>query len=135
MINTETEKLIQLSYILIEADWQNKWLYVNWTGEQTRNSKKEGCKMILHAVSRTGFTKVLNDNRELTALWDTSLDWIKEEWFPDLRKRGVTTFAWIYAADSLLNFSIAEFTRNIRNGPVIKSFTDIEEGKAWLARI
>lgn len=120
------------SHISITVDNANRWLYVDWKGFQDNQTVRQGGLKMLSVLQRTGFSKVLNDNRNVLGTWSDAAEWVGEDWFPMMEASGLKCFAWIYSHSTFSQLS-ADKSIDVLKGAVISRFFN-EESKArqWL---
>lgn len=92
-------------FVEISFDTNNNWLHANWNGYQSDASVKEGCELILEALTRFNVSKVLNDNRQVLGIWTGVADWLARNWFPRMRAAGMKRFALIYSPSRMSQVS------------------------------
>jgi predicted glycosyl hydrolase (DUF1957 family) len=130
-----TERLIQHSYATFDIDHRNEWFYLNWIGEKNEIDINEICAQILPEIRKYGFTKVLNDNRSVTGIWNPELKYITDEWFRDIRQAGIRHFAWISNENFIHRVILESFIRSLQGAPAIRVFDTAEEAEAWLRQM
>ena len=118
-------------YLTIDTDTVNRWVATNWMGYLTAESIKAGAQAYTDALARSGFSCVLNDTREVRGPWDHSMDWVINEWAPNVAAAGLQHFALISTPDSLADGSAANFYAQLTafEGQV---FNTPEAARVWL---
>ena len=99
-------------YLTIETDHENRWIFVDWQGYLTADNIKTGAQAYIDALSRAGFSCVLNDTRSVRGPWAHSMDWVINEWAPSAAKAGLRHFAMLTTPETLADSSNATFTPN-----------------------
>jgi len=122
------------SYITIELDQENNWLYTDWIGYQTENSVMTGCEKMLEALKQYGLTKVLNDNTNVLGIWTPAAKWVGENWLPRMKASGLRQFAWVYSPSRLSQVSTEESIKHTPIPEVVQTFYDRKEAEAWLQK-
>ncbi len=69
-------------YLEMEYHASEEWLYINWIGPIKEELNPVGAEEVLLALEKYPVKKILNDNRQLTGSWDTSIRWLIDHWFP-----------------------------------------------------
>lgn len=101
----ELSQIHHRDFVEISFDSANNWIYANWKGYQSDASVKEGCELLLDALTRLKVEKVLNDNRQVLGIWTGAADWIARDWFPRMRIAGMKKFALVYSPSRLSQVS------------------------------
>ncbi|GAB3820729.1 hypothetical protein GCM10028895_21490 [Pontibacter rugosus] len=76
------------TYLTIQLDQKNKWLYNNWTGYVSTDNVRQGAISFLELLEESDCSYSLTDNRELVGPWEKSLTWIRTDWIPAAKKPG-----------------------------------------------
>ena len=84
-------------YLSIVCNDEQRWVEVNWIGYQNFESVQNGGMQMLEILKASGFTKVLNDNREVLGNWSEASDWAGTVWFPMMIDAGLRDFAWVFS--------------------------------------
>jgi hypothetical protein len=119
-------------HISMNADRENRWLYVDWKGFQDNRTVKSGCLKMLDLLKKTGYTKVLNDNRNVLGTWSDAAEWVGKDWFPMMEAAGLKHFAWIYSKSTFSQLSADKSVDSLRAGVTTRLFNDEAEAKEWL---
>lgn len=79
-------------------------------------------------------TKILNNNTLVLGIWRGAAEWVASDWFPRMRKAGLTHFAWVYSSSRLSQIS-TEDTLALIDGESygVKVFNSVAEAQPWLA--
>ena len=125
------QDLHQNSFIEIQYDNENDWLYCNWQNYQTMESIQTGGELMIKYLQETRCDKVLNDNRLVKGSWTFAADWTQNVWFPRIIEAGLRHFAWIYSPDVLAKFSVYKAAQQHKDD-VVNIFSDINQARAWL---
>ncbi|WP_062542117.1 hypothetical protein [Rufibacter tibetensis] len=124
--------LLTESHLTISIDLFSEILFVNWTGEQTEDTVKDGCQKILKYVVTNRVSKVFNDNTHVTGNWSGAAEWGAKIWFPAMYKAGVKYFAWILSPELYSQLSTqATLNYNI-SGIIILNFEEKAPAENWL---
>ncbi len=124
--------LVDAPHLTIEYDEVNEWIYVNWIGDQTVATAKDGCEKIVKAVMQKRCTKVLNDNSDVNNDWIEVAEWLAKNWFPRLYIAGCFYFAWVYSPSLECRLSIEETLRFLNVPTKTLIFEDQEIAGNWL---
>ena len=119
------------TYLTIETDEANRWIFVNWQGYLTADSIKEGAKAYTAALAASGFACVLNDTRDVRGPWDHSMDWVINEWAPNAAAAGLQYFALISTPETLADGSAANFYAQLTAFHA-DVFNNPDEARQWL---
>lgn len=123
--------LHETSYLTISYDYQNEWLYANWTGDQSLESVQAGCLSILDHLRTERCAKVLNDNTEVTSMWSDASEWVGATWFPLMAEAGLEYFAWVYSPNVYSRLS-ADLSLKHTTRPIVLAFDNQELAANWL---
>ncbi|MFD2998960.1 STAS/SEC14 domain-containing protein [Pontibacter toksunensis] len=126
------EILYRNSFILIELNYDEDCMCVNWRGYVSHHDVMAGCMEILRLVKEHKVVDILNDNTYVEGMWSGAAKWGGEFWFPALREAGLQRFAWIYSPSMLSRLSTDKTIKHTPTPDYIKTFDDIEEAKDWL---
>ena len=106
------------------------FLYVDWTGFQSKSSVYDGCEKMLHFLKLTGVSKVINDNSNAKGIWDHN--WVAVNWFPKMEKAGIKKFAWVLSPESICRFEATSAIMAISASSLVKTFENVETAKEWI---
>lgn len=126
------EILFRGTYISIEYNHIDDWMYVNWKGYQNYDSVVAGCEKMLELMKEHACYRILNDNTQVEGQWSAAAKWGAEYWFPALREAGLRWFAWIYSPRMLGRLSTDKTLNLAENPDYIQVFDDIDLAKDWL---
>lgn len=122
-------------YLSIVCNDGQRWVEVNWTGYQNFESVQNGGLQMLEILKSSGFTKVLNDNREVLGNWSEASDWAGTVWFPMMIEAGLRDFAWVFSPSIFAQLA-AQKSVDVSDGKAnVRFFHDMEEAKRWLAEV
>lgn len=124
--------MISEPHITISYDVLEDILYVDWTGNQTKESVMDGCEKMLHYLKLHHCTKDLNDNTHVTGMWVDAARWGAESWFPRMHEAGCRLFAWVYSPDLYSKLSTDKTLSYGIRGIVIATFESEDTALAWL---
>lgn len=124
--------LITTSHISIAYDILDDVLYVNWTGNQTKETVMDGCERILDYLKQYHCKKVLNDNTDVTSIWDDASEWVAVNWFPLMYEAGCKLFAWVYSPNVYSKLSAYKTLTYGIKGIIVTAFQSRENAAGWL---
>ncbi|MFB9862294.1 hypothetical protein EFA69_13290 [Rufibacter immobilis] len=124
--------LLSEPHVTIKYDVLTEILHVEWTGEQTEATVRDGCDKILKHVVSTRASKVFNDNSLVTGNWSDAAQWGAKVWFPAMYKAGVKYFAWLLSPEIYSQLSTKETLKHDINGIIILSFEERASAENWL---
>jgi hypothetical protein len=121
-------------YLTIDTDTENKWIAVTWQGYLTASNIQDGARAYTAALAQAGFSRVLNDTREVRGPWDHSLEWVVNDWAPAAARAGLRHFAMITSPESLAEGSASAFNAQLTafNAQV---FATREDAERWLRAV
>lgn len=135
-------KLIAHNHLLYESpslciyyDTTHDWIYMDWVGQQSVDSIKEGCKQLLHFLKAERCHKVLNDNTRVTNIWSDAAEFISTDFFPKAQKAGLEYLAWIYSPDQFSRLSTDEVLSRHEVSTVSIPFSNYQEAVNWLSSV
>lgn len=126
------EILFRDTYVAIELNPKDNWIYVNWRGYQNYESVLAGCEKIREFMNATACYRILNDNTQVEGQWSSAAKWVAETWFPALRQDGLQCFAWVYSSSILSRLSSDKTLKHANQPDYIHTFDDIEAAQDWL---
>lgn len=119
-------------YLQISRPDQAGWLHIDWLGYPTAANVQTGGLAYLDYLPKLGLHGVLNDNRQLVGRWDSSLDWLRDEWLPYGQQRGLRYFAYLSNPGVMAANSAAGMRQLLGEQLEIGLFTDVAEAEKWL---
>lgn len=128
----EVKNLGGNTFLELEYDAANEWLYANWIGYQTPDNIKAGITAAVELRETYQYSKILNDNRSLIGPWDMANDWLYERWVPEVTSKGIKYIAHLLSIGLLGQFSIQNLRTRLTKQIDIKLFDDMDKAKAWL---
>ena len=126
------ELLYRDFYIVIEYNYLEDWLYVNWRGYVNYDTVTAGCEKILHYMVERQCFRILNDNTYVEGIWSGASKWVGKDWMPRMRKAGMVCFAWVYSPSALSRLSTDKAIKHTDEVDLVKTFEDIEQARLWL---
>ena len=120
------------TFLTIEFDEANNWIYNNWVGVLPTEKVIQGCQATLEFLRENPSPHMLNDNREVVGSWSKANDWIAQNWMPQALSIGLKRFAHIVSPGIFGQASAAEMITRVGNQFEMRLFQDIEKAKAWL---
>jgi hypothetical protein len=127
--------LYESATVCIYFDFLDDWLYVDWIGEQTVESIKEGCEQLLLLLKAERTHKLLNDNTRVTNIWSDAAEWIATDFAPRCAYAGLEYVAWVYSPDQFSRLSADEVMERHITSTVTIAFDDIEAASQWLRSV
>ena len=124
--------LYRNSYITIQYDVVDDYLSAIWTGEQTGESIREGCELILKHLARQHGHKVLNDNTQVKGMWADAADWVANNWLPRMQQAGCQYFAHVYSPDLYSRLSADKSFANGVKDLILTTFQEKGPAQSWL---
>lgn len=129
------EILYRESYIVIELNHQDDWIYVNWRGYVNFETVTAGCEKILHCMEEHQCFKILNDNTNVEGIWSGASKWVGQDWLPRMNAAGMQCFAWVYSPSTLSRLSTDKSLRYAQENNCISTFDSKEEAEEWLRTV
>lgn len=126
------ELLFRESYIVIELNTSDNWLYINWRGYVNYDTVTAGCEKILFYMKECNCYRILNDNTNVEGIWSGASTWVGKDWFPRMQEAGLDCFAWVYSPSTLSRLSMDKSIRSTENTDCIKTFESVETAEDWL---
>lgn len=126
------ELLYRESYIVIEYNYVEDWLYVNWRGYVNYDTVTAGCEKILHYMVARNCYKILNDNTNVEGIWSGASKWVGTDWMPRMRLAGLQCFAWIQSPSTLSQMSTNKALKYTEETDLVNLFEDKEQAMLWL---
>lgn len=110
----------------------NAWVYVDWRNTPSENTVKLGCEAMLELLRENNCRLVLNDNRNVIGPWNSSAQWVAEDWFPRMIHAGLVKFAWIQSPNLLSKFAARQSTAYNHRSNAIRLFEHETDALQWL---
>ena len=120
-------------YLTIDTDTANRWILVDWIGYLTADSIRAGAQAYTDALTKSGFSCVLNDTRSVRGPWDHSMDWVINVWAPNAAAAGLKHFAMVSTPESLADGSAANFYAQLTAFQA-EVFDNLSSARAWLSQ-
>lgn len=119
-------------YFQIEAEPGKDYLRVTWIGFITGERAKNGLLKENEAMTATGRTKFLVDNRKQKGPFPKGIDrWILDNWMLEAKKLGFAKSAQILSENAFTELSSKQLEKTL--GSAIANFSDEESAIKWLA--
>ena len=128
----EVKNQVGNTFLVLEYDQDNEWLYANWIGYQTVENIKKGVAAAGSLYRRFPYSKVLNDNRSLIGPWDKANEWLQQELAPDASPISIKFIAHVISPGIFGQLSVQDLQIRLINKIEIKLFEDIERAQDWL---
>jgi hypothetical protein len=135
----EKELKDEFGNIFVQVEnWKDKNItYVNWIGDNLIiEDIKKGAMLGLKEITESKTPFIINDNRQVTGVWDEVNDWLANEWMPKAIEAGLRKFAHIIT-DDLFGQLSAEFmeenSKKVEGNFQMRLFNNQEEAEEWLA--
>ncbi|MBC5994452.1 hypothetical protein [Pontibacter cellulosilyticus] len=130
----QNKTLVVEPHITIGFNSLNHIIYVDWTGDQTKESVQDGCEKMLDLLKQYHCTKVLNDNTNVTSIWLEAAWWVAVDWFPRMYEAGCRLFAWVESPHQLGKLSIEETLKFEITGVIALTFQNKQLAEEWLLK-
>ena len=117
--------------ISISYDNRNNWLYLDWHGEQTLTSVRENCLILAQCFLDRNYTRVLNDNTNVTSFTREVFEWLATDFLPYMHLAQIEYMAWVCSVDMDAQFytDISLYKNTV---PVVALFDDLASAYSWL---
>jgi hypothetical protein len=132
IVKKEIKNTLDRTFIFIELDEENKWVYNNWVGYQSFDSVVAGANACLDYLEPQKCKAILNDNRQVVGPWDHATDWIANDWTPRAIRAGLKYFAHVVDDQTLAAMSAGEMHQKVGDIFEMKVFNQIEDARDWL---
>ncbi len=131
----EREILFNESFLVIEYDPKNNWVYTHWHGHPDELQIETGLNKILQCLETKKCSKVLNDNILVENALTQLQNWQTCNWFARAIKAGLRSIAYIYS-HSMYSCVNREIGFPPSDGSYqVNNFKDTESAKAWLRSV
>lgn len=125
------ELLYEAKNLEVSYDSAHQFIYCNWIGFQNKEMIMTSGAVILELFKEKGYSKVLNDNTEVTGPWQEAAEWTSHVWFPLMIEAGLRHFAWIFSPNL---FSELSARKAMPVSDVVKSFNSYHDAYDWLIK-
>jgi len=119
------------TFLYLEYDQVNQWLYANWIGYQSVDNVKRGVMEIVQMLDKYNFSKLLNDNRALIGPWDKANAWVEGSILPAGGSR-IKYMAHVISPGIFGQLSVQDLQARLQDKIQIKLFEDIRKAEDWL---
>lgn len=119
-------------FIEISTDDDNNWIYANWMGQLSEDDLKAGAMAVLELIEKTGYKRLLNNNKELIGHWNESNQWIATVWIPKAMALGFRQFAHVLSDYSYGQLSAEQMKLNVGSSFEMQLFKNMNTAKEWL---
>ncbi|WP_316799522.1 MASE3 domain-containing protein [Pedobacter frigidisoli] len=119
-------------HLRIWCNQEKGWLDVNWTGYQNVETVQNGGLQMLSILKKSGFKKVLNDNREVLGNWSEASDWAAKVWFPMMIAAGLKDMAWVFSPSIFSQLAAQKSVDESDGAANVNFFHDMDEAVKWL---
>lgn len=118
--------------VTVYWDGEHCRIYVDWRNIPSDRTVQRGCEEMLRLLAQHRCRQVLNDNRNVLGPWNSSAQWVAENWFPRMLDAGLKKFAWLQSSNSLSKFAARQSTALNQDSGVIRLFESEEDALSWL---
>ncbi len=133
---TDSTLLFDETFLDISFDPERLWIHLNWKGYQTDASVKAGCEHLLELMVEHHLYKVLNDNTNALGIWIGTAPWLAFNYFPRIRRAGLTGCAHVYGPSRLSQISADAALKLLPTHTVnIQAFHEMDDARKWLSRL
>jgi hypothetical protein len=135
LLNEMAYKILVLEpFITIQYRFDFGGLYVDWTGDQSKESVIQGCELMLECLKSEKCRKILNDNSNVTSIWSDASEWVARDWFPRMSEAGMDYFAWVYSPNVYSKLS-TDKTLAYTPKSLIIPFYSVASAEEWLKAV
>jgi hypothetical protein len=120
--------------VTVHWDGEHDRVYVDWRNIPSDRTVQRGCEEMLTLLAQRKCRHVLNDNRNVVGPWNSSAQWVAENWFPRMLAAGLKKFAWLQSANSLSKFAARQSTALNQDSGAIRLFESENEALDWLSQ-
>jgi len=115
----------------ISYDNKNNWLYLEWQGEQTLTNVRKSCLLIAQCFLQRSYTRVLNDNSNVTSYTREVFAWLSSDFLPYMHLAHIEYVAWVFLPEIDKQFytNIALYKDS---SPIVALFEDLASAYSWL---
>lgn len=107
---TTMDTFYQEDDVTVYWDEINRWIYVDWRNTPSEITVKQGCVEKLKLLCPNNCSRVLNDNRNVIGPWNSSAQWVTEDWFSRMISSGLMKFACLQSPNLLSKFAARQST-------------------------
>ena len=120
------------TFLTINHDPAENWLYTDWIGYPTPGNVAKGSIAYLDALKALNLNSILNDNRHLVGRWDQSLNWVEQVWLPYAVEAGLKRFAHVAPTDALATGAASVMQNIVKNHVNMQVFSGLADARNWL---
>ncbi|MES2764954.1 MAG: hypothetical protein V4642_03745 [Bacteroidota bacterium] len=121
------------TFIEIEYDEENGWIYNRWSGLITMNDIKKGALACLEVLEEKKVKVIVNDHTKLITKWDSINDWLAKEWIPRAMESGLECFAHVVNPIHHIGESAAmAMKERVAENFRMEIFHTIDDAKYWI---
>ena len=118
--------------VTVSWDAAHNRVYVDWRAIPSDVTVQNGCEEMLKLLIKRNCRFVLNDNRHVIGPWNSSAQWVAENWFPRMLGAGLEKFAWVQSKNLLSKFASRQTTALNKDSGAIRLFDNYEDAVRWL---
>lgn len=122
------------TFLYLEYDQENYWLYANWIGYQLVENVIKGLTEFQNLHKQYKFNKCLNDNRALIGPWDKANPIVVESLASKGSPDRLKYMAHVISPGIFGQLSVQDLQVRLQNRVEIKLFKDINRAEAWLKK-
>lgn len=120
------------TYLTVEYDQPNNWIYNDWQGLLSTESVIQGSTGVLRVLEQTRCPYILNDNRHVLGSWKQANEWIEQTWMPLALVAGLRYHAHIVAPGVFGQASAEDMHLRVGLRFQMRLFESMAEAQAWL---
>lgn len=127
------QPLVTSPSLHLSLDTEQHWLYAEWRGEQSEDSIRQGCELVLHHLAAQHCHKILNDNSSATGDWSITAKWLATYFLPQAGELGLQYVASVYSPGIISRYSTALALDYFRQeAPWALAFDNLAAACTWL---
>lgn len=116
----------------LEAVSEKEYIYVSWHGFINEDKTKRGMLAEIEMIQKTGYKKILNNNRFLNGPYPIGIEkWIGEVWVPKAIEEGFKWAATLVSEQIFSKFSAEQLEQKLE-GITYRNFGNEESAVRWL---
>ncbi len=118
-------------HVSVYYDSSNEWLFVDWRGDLSLSQVQAGCLTIAQCFLERSYSRILNNNSDVTSMSANAPGWLAEQYLPHLGLAGIEYLAWVCAPSMLVKHLTTEAVRQLP-APTVNIFDDMADAYSWL---
>lgn len=120
------------TFLTISYEQKNNLIFNNWIGYASTENIIQGSVSFLEMLKEKNCPYSITNNREFAGPWDSSLDWLCNEWVPAAKAAGLQFYAHVVNKGSFAEAAAHELAGCVNNSFEMQVFESLSDARDWI---